>query len=531
MKADPVRKLAREHGEWCFARAFPGSRVTRREADEALELVEQRVRSLSTSQRCDLEDSGIAGTVLRYRFSFDLARWLARTSPGAVSIDWADIEDTEPLDDLLRLLLQPSEDEYFDSGNATTREWITLASSGFRGTDFDWLMAQLGKSQLSPVWRQLYDAADVPLVWDLSGSRYSKSRNVYPVATIRRRSGGMRSRPQHVKREIQRPVKSVSRLTKAEGAAMIDVAMASLAVRHRETYHFNFANPDEVYVADVGEGVSVAVFGLLPTHRFPLECTMGYLVLANGAPIAYGGSSVVFKQVNTGVNVFDEYRGSEASFLWVQVMRVYHSLVGCTRYVANPYQFGEGNREALQSGAFWFYYNLGYRPVVPEIRALALAEVDKKRKNAAYRSGTRTLGELASCDMHLTLPGARQTEFFDEEWIATSSQLATEVLGRAGGGMRREAATRVMTLLANDIGIRSFESWSNDEKRAFAALAPIVAAAGPVSWDRDSKQKLRQLLRAKGGKRELDYARRLCSNDQFLKSLRAVCRDTQRRDR
>jgi len=55
--------------------------------------------------------------------------------------------------------------------------------------------------------------------------------------------------------------------------------MASLAVRYRETYHFNYANPREVYLSDVGEGVSVAVFGLLPEHRFPLECKDGELEL------------------------------------------------------------------------------------------------------------------------------------------------------------------------------------------------------------------------------------------------------------
>jgi hypothetical protein len=472
-----------------------------------------------------LAASGIAGTVLRYRFSFEVARWLARTSPGAVTIDWREFDDTDALDDLLRLLLQPSEDEYFDSGWVTTREWVTLASTGFGGTDFDWLMAQLGGKQLSAVWRQLYEAADVPLAWDLTGSKYSKSRNVFHIAEIVTREKGMRSRVPHVKREIQRPVKSVARLSKARGAEMIDVAMASLAARHRETYHFNFANPDEVYLADVDEGVSVAVFGLLPDQRFPLECTMGYLILANDVPIGYGGSSLVFKQVNTGINIFDEYRGSEAAWLWVQVMRVYHTLVGCSRYIANPYQLGEGNREALSSGAFWFYYNLGYRPVERDIRALATNELRKKRQNLQYRSGLKTLGKLASCDMHLTLPGARQSELFDEEWITTSSQLATEVLGHAGGKTRRAAASRVMNSLARDVGIRSFRSWSTDEKRGLSALAPIVVAAEPAEWDRDSKQKLRNLLRAKGGKRELEYARQLCSNDQFLKTLQRACRD------
>ncbi len=492
----------------CFSRAFSG---TRAEYDEALDALRH------------FEDG--ADTVLRYPFSFEVARWLASTSPRAVSIDWAELEDTEPLDDLLRQLLHPSEDEYFDSGYVSTREWVELASAGFRGTDFDWLMAQLQKNQFIPVWRQLYDAADVPLVWDLSRSQYSKSRNVYPVAASKTRKDGMRSRPKHVKREILRPVESMSRLSKQRGAAMIDVAMASLAARHRETYHFNFANPDEVYLADVGQGVSIAVFGLLPGHRFPLECTMGYLILANGAPVGYGGSSLVFKQVNTGINIFDEYRGSEASFLWVQVMRVYHSLVGCTRYIANPYQLGEGNSEALRSGAFWFYYKLGYRPVLPEIRELALKEVKKKLGKPGYRTGVRTLGKLASCDMHLTLPGARQSEFFDEEWITTSSQLATEELGRVGGRTRRAASNRVMNAVAKNVGIRSLRTWSNEEKQAFRALAPIVAAAEPGTWDQDAKRSLRAVLKAKGGKRELDYARQLCLSNQFLKALRTACRE------
>lgn len=472
-----------------------------------------------------------AATELYYPFSFDVARWLARTSPGAVSIDWPEIVNTEPLDDLLRQVLQPSEDEFFDSGYATTREWVEQASAGCRGTDFDWLMAQLGQKQYRNVWRQLYDAAEVPLVWDLNRSKYSKSRNVFPVANIKARETGMRPRPKNVKREIQRPVDSIARLSKLRGAAMIDVAMASLAARHRETYHFNFANPDEVYLADVGEGVSIAVFGLLADHRFPLECTMGYLILANGVPLGYGGSSLVFKQVNTGVNIFDEFRGSEAAFLWVQVMRVYHSLVGCTRYVANPYQLGEGNREALRSGAFWFYYHLGYRPVQSDVRALALKELQKRHRSPGYRTGIKTLGDLASCDMHLTLPGARQSEFFDEEWIVTSSQMATRELGRAGGRTRRDAATRVMKSVARSAGVRNLDAWSSDEKRGFIALAPIVAVAEPGSWERDAKRSLRKLLRAKGAKRELGYAQYLCQHDQLLKKLRVVCRDAQRRAR
>ena len=273
--------------------------------------------------------------------------------------------------------------------------------------------------------------------------------------------------------------------------------MASLAARHRETYHFNYANPREVYLADVGAGVSVAVFGLLPEYRFPLECTMGYLILSNGVPIGYGGGSVLFRQVNTGINIFDEFRHSEAAFLWTQVMRVYHALTGCTRFIANAYQFGGGNSEALRSGAFWFYYRLGYRPVDANIRALAQAESRRIRRDPGYRSGIGTLRKLASCDMHLTLPGARAGEFFDERWFDTVSWLATRSLAAAGPASRRRSAM----------------------------LAPIVAALPSDDWTPAEKRQTARLLRAKTGPYELAYAKLLADHNKLLISLKKVCRN------
>jgi len=251
---------------------------------------------------------------------------------------------------------------------------------------------------------------------------------------------------------------------------------------------------------------------------------MGYLILSNGVPVGYGGSSILFRQVNTGINIFDEYRGSEASFLWVQVMRVYHALAGCTRFIANPYQFGGENSEALKSGAFWFYYRLGYRPVLPEVRNLAQRESSKIQRNHKYRSDIRTLRKLASCDMHLTLPGARASDLFDESWLETISMLATRELGGAGGRTREAAVDRVAAKLSRDLGVRSQAAWSVAERRGFKVIAPIVAAATPGNWSAVEKRSLRQLLRAKGGRREARYARLLCENGSLLKSLRKACR-------
>jgi len=517
-------QLAHLHKLLCFERAFPKSRAEHRKARAQLRAFEETVAALPRDTRGKLWDSGIAGTPVHYRFSYEGARWLARRAPGEVSIDWSDIDDTTRLDDLLGQLLHAAEDEYFDGGYVTSKQWIESAAMGSPGTDFDWLLAQIQDKRLRPFWSQLYDAADVPLVWNLHDSKFSKSRNAFSVAALRTREGGMRKRVRRAKTEIQRPVDSIKTLSARHGNRIIDVAMASLAVRHRETYHFNYANPNEVYLADVGEGVAIAVFGLLPEYRFPLECTMGYLILSNGVPIGYGGSSVVFRQVNTGINIFDEYRGSEASYLWVQVMRVYHALVGCTRYIANPYQFGGDNSEGLRSGAFWFYYRLGYRPVLGDVQKLAEREATRMRRDKAYRCDVKTLRQLASCDMHLTLPGAHASDLFEERWIETSSMLGSAALDAAGGVTRTASARRVADELARNLGVRSLHRWSTAERRAFRNIAPIVAATNPGNWPNDAKRSMRELLRAKGGEREARYAERLCRHDKFLDSLRKVCR-------
>jgi hypothetical protein len=204
-------------------------------------------------------------------------------------------------------------------------------------------------------------------------------------------------------------------------------------------------------------------------------------------------------------------------------MRVYHSLVGCTRFIANAFQLGSGNSEALQSGAFWFYYRLGYRPVDGAVRELAREEEAKISRQPGYRSDRRTLARLSSCDMHLTLPGAKQSELFDEAWLSSSSGLATRVLGRAKGRSRQASANRVARQLAEDLGVRSVQNWTQDERRGLLALAPFLAAVDTSGWSAQQKRAARQLLRAKGGKRELDYARRLGACDHFLQALRTAC--------
>lgn len=514
------------HDALCFIRAFPDSLEIRALASAALENLGSRIAELGKQQQENLADTGITTSDIHYSFSFEVAIWLARRYPGSTEIDWPEFADTGRLDELLEHILEPSETDYFDSGLVSTEGWLKIASAHVVGTDFDWLMAQLlSRPSHTRFWASLYNAADIPLRCRLSDSTLSASTNLFAVEKVVGRTSRMQNRVAGAKKEIARPARSMARLNRERGSALIDVAMASLAVRHRETLHFNYANANEVYLAEVGRGVQIAVTGLLPESRYPLETTMGFLLLSNGVPIGYGGASILFRQVNTGINIFEEYRGSEAAWLWVQVMRVFHTLTGCTRYIANPYQFGSENTEALKSGAFWFYYRLGYRPAESETRQLAKCEFGKLKKNTKYRTPIGTLKNLASCDMHLTLPGARQSEFFDENWIETSAQIATRRLAAVGGHSRRVARKRLLQRIVNLLEIKSLNKWSPDEKRWLSNLCPLIQEAEIESWSHREKHALVSMIRAKGSEFELDYARQGSINSRYFSTLMNSCRD------
>jgi hypothetical protein len=515
----------RLHDCLCFARAFPDNREIHEIACSWLQDFESVVSRLSKRERTMLSDSGIAGTDLYYAFSYEVAGWMARYFPGIASVDWPELEDTDRLDALLGHLIESSEADYFDSGWVDAREWLEIATADQSGTPFDWLMMQASeRKQHARFLASLYNAAEIPLCCELSRTVLSRSGNTLVVDDTYCRSGAMKSRVSFAKREICRKVNRIKKLGATEGQRLVNVAMRSLAVRHRETAHFNYANPGDVYLADVGRGVSIAVTGLAPEHRYPLECTLGFLLLSNGVPIGYGGASVIFNQANTGINIFDEYRGSEAAWLWVQVMRVFHTLCGCNRFIANPYQFGGDNSEALKSGAFWFYYRLGYRPVDSAIRKLARQEFVRLQGSKEYKSPVSLLRRLATCDMHLVLAGARQSELFDESWIESCSLLATQEIARTGELSRKKALRTISRRTMKDLGLRSIKSWPRNEQEAFVRLCPIVAAADPGTWSTGEKKALVRIMRAKGGKSEVDYARHLRAHERLFLALKRKCR-------
>jgi hypothetical protein len=264
---------------------------------------------------------------------------------------------------------------------------------------------------------------------------------------------------------VSEPLKDIVLLDRAMAEEASAVARTALATRGREVHAISCPNFDEVYLADLDRGVSLILIGARADSRMSLETNYGYVILANGIPYGYGGVTPLFFQANTGANVFPAFRRSEAAAIYAQVLRAFRSLFGVTRFVANPYQIGEGNPEAIASGAFWFYYRLGFRPRDTELRRLAASEF-RRIKRDRHRTDRKTLVRLGGGDLVLELPGTQTTTFFDEGWLgqlglAVTDSLASIVSDRS---RTRQVIRRVAGVLA--VTTRDRARWKPTERDA-----------------------------------------------------------------
>ncbi|MDA1081502.1 MAG: hypothetical protein O2973_07465 [Gemmatimonadetes bacterium] len=525
--------LDRVHDDLLFLCAFPDSPDVLALAKRALGKIEPALRTLRARQRGLADDSGIAGSVSRNVYDYAAARWLATKFPDEVEIDWKAIDDVDPLDTLVAAGVLRAEDDALDDGETGARELLRMASLASGANDLACLLALAPPARdAEELFGRMYDATGVPLRWNLAGSRGSTTHNALAARPAFRTA---LRRPSSVPaRDIAVLLPGIRLAGNSEATRIIDAARATLAARCRDVFATSCANPAEVWIAPLGEGAELAILGLLPHQRVSIEANYGYVLFINGVPAAYGGVSPLYRQANTGINIFAPFRGSEGAFLWTQMLRAFASLFGITRFVVNAFQFGEENEDAVASGAYWFYWRLGFRPDSAKLRALAIAESRRlaaaearrlaggKGGAAKARTSARTLRRLAVGDLHLTLPGAARADLFDERWLSTCSQLVTRMLSAAYPLSRDRSARKVAAEVAKTLGAR-IARWPRAERAAFVRLAPVVALLPSLRrWSAQDKRALTALMRAKGGRVERDFVLRAAAHPRFFPELMGV---------
>ena len=513
-----ARDLLRLQRIICFITAFPEDRPLLRAARVLANTFHERVRRLPSAERARLDDSGMAGTVTRHSYCVTAAHWLAERFGANVELDWA-LLSGDSVEALLAPALHPLERDELEFTRRTTRRWLERARGQSTNTALTWLLAQAPKSGSAyERFQQDFDAAEFPLVWRLANGGGSITRNL--LRTPRTwRADRMRHPSADTRATILRPLDSVQILSRRAAMRVLDVWRAALWSRTRTTLHVERPNLDECYLGDFGGGLQIAAIGVEPAARDVLEPSFGYLLMANGVPIGYGGFTPLFAQVNTGINIFPEFRSSEAAFAFEHALRLMHMVTGCVRFLINPYQFGAGNDEALQSGAYWFYYGLGFRSVQGGAQRLAEREFGRLQGDRQYRVPITLLRRLAAGDLYLYLTEDAAQRGFDERLVPALANGIADASARMNEASRAAAQRKLAVELARLLSI-DLAAWSRHEREGFTLFAPLIAQLHDLpQWSNQDTDALAQLCRVRLAPRERDYIKRIRDHDRFREAL------------
>ncbi len=511
--------VGRLHEALSFLHAFPDDEQLLASVERALRAFAER-RDLKR-HRAALADSGIAGTKTYYRFFWPTARWLARRCPHDITIDWVEFEKSEQLVELLPLLLPYGEAAALETLSFSPRQWITRLK-GPDETDALFVIRRFsGLRSDSFGCEKLYESLDVPIC--IAPGRRTPTRTGVKHRAARvvfQTESPSRARPS-LSDEARQPPEAVRSVSRAEGRRLIDMATEAMIARARDLDAFAYGDPRDVRLVDCGDGLQFVCIGVRPERRLMLEAVYGFLTLRNGVPTGYVLASSLFTSTEIAFNVFETFRGVEAAQTFGRVLGMARHLFGADAFSIDPYQLGYGNAEGLASGAWWFYYKLGFRPEDAAVRRLVGRENARIKRKPSHRSSTTTLERLASEPLFFSLSSGKRDNLGAWPGGKIGLRIASYVAARFGSD--RERASRVLEReAAKVLGVRSRRGFSADERLAWRRFSPLVMTLpGVEKWTGSEKRALVRVVRAKGGAREADFVRLF---DAHPKLRRAVWR-------
>ena len=387
-------EVFRLHECLCFLQAYPDNAAVLCQVQRMLEGFSERPDL--RHRRGELADTGIAGTRIDFSFYWFTALWLARRWPDRITVDWSAFDNRSKILDLLAPLLLYSETLALDAYAFSAREWINLLK-GPAETDAAFIIRRFAALCTDAFGREsAYDSLDIPIRLEPGPQTPSRTHaRYYDCAVVFPRGVGKRRRPS-LRREFRLAPEAVRAVPTREARQLIDLAREAMVVRSRDFDIFIHADQEDVRLVIWADGLQFACMGAIPERRLLLESVYGFLTLKNGVPIGYGLASALYGSSEVAYNVFDTFRGAESASVYLRFLATAHHLFWSDTFTVDPYQLGHENPEGLKSGAWWFYYKLGFRPDDPDVRRIARREVRKMKSNPRHRSSIGILKTLAA---------------------------------------------------------------------------------------------------------------------------------------
>ncbi len=465
----------------------------------------QLLDELSKDERLQekLIGTGLLHTSIECNFSFSKTKHIITQFPNQVSIHSAS-SSIETQKAILKQILPDVEYSTIHEGEKDLKTRLSKFNSS-KQTDLEWLIQTI-ESGIADEKTQtfIYNQLGIFIQWKVSNKIDSVSFLRGADLPVYFHTSPLEKKidlQEIISKKLPSPVK----LSLKEKQQLIHSAKMTLFYLYRETEPFTNANENDITLFHLDKGISVALFGSISNKRYSLESYIGYLVLKNNIPASYGGGWIFGERSQFGINILESFRGGESSLIICELLRIYHQHFGATRFVVKPYQFGLHNPEAIKTGAFWFYYKLGFRPESEELKALALKEEQEKIKNPSYKSDSHTLKKYTKSNIALTI-SENSYPIYDSEVI---SKKITHYINVHYNGNREKALYECFKNLKKTLAINT-NSWKTEDidyGKQFSVLCHTHPDA--KKWVMRNKKNIISFIQLKSSKTELPWIKHL----------------------
>ncbi len=368
------------------------------------------------------------------------------------------------------------EEDAFVEANVPYREWLAAARG--RRSELSWLMEQFSSLPKPESERaELYDSQQLYVRWTPSFNLSRTGMRLPGRKCFYHRGPLIQRRDIDLRKELSEPSPELQKLSPEQGEKALDMARDASTIRYRELYGFTHGDPNHVYRADLGRGVELFIVSLPPEKRLPLRSYHAVMIYKNGVAIGYFEGLSLFERMESGFNLYYTFREGETAWLYAWILNVMRHLFGVTTFAIDPYQIGFENEEGIESGAFWFYRKLGFRPTSRAVLELVEKEEQKIATRSGYRTPARTLRRLAESPMIFELNK-----------------------GRAGDWDRFQV---------RKIG---FEA-ARQQAKHFSELLDLR------NWSADEKKLLERIVRAKTGVEETTYLKLMRRHERLRREI------------
>ena len=424
-----------------FLLAYPDNPSVYRASSQALQQLQWYVQS-HEHIKDRLFNSGVTNTNLCAAFGFEIVKWIRKNHPNDISLSSFEANSGQ-IQSILSVVMPKVESEILQDANSDWKSW--LKGTLKKGEDIlDRLIAVFDETDIRPeVKDELWNAIGInveinfPTHLSLPQSLVSPYYHSSLIRKIRTRTSDLK-------------FKKIS-VTQLEARQIIECGRMILVRHLREIDPISFTAPPLVSYYVLPRGLSIALTGMVPERRHPIDSYIGYIVFKNGLPIAYAGSWILFDSGRIGLNIFPSYRGGESQYIFEQVLKLHQKVYRLRRFSVDPYQLGKDNDDGIRSGAFWVYYHAGFRPIRKDQRQLADTEAFQIKSAKNYRTPASVLKKLADSRMELLLE-RRPTGFNATDLSVTYAR----ILQKQFNGNRKLADNRSFYELARLLQIRNY---------------------------------------------------------------------------